>query len=237
MKHVIFDIDGTLIKPLHPMVALQRVPYAIKKVFGKDSESITSDLWKTRGYNGKGDRFIMWDIVQKLGVTRDAFLDNIGALGDAYAEYLSSIEHNGPLYEPIMDAKKLVEMVIEAEHLSEGVLTGNLGASASWKLRHAGYDDFAFGVYGHEADAREDLARLLVPKAQVFYNRTVTPSDIIIVGDTVNDVLCARAIRAVSVIVHTGWNVAKKDFEKTPADLHVDSLLDERVLKLLGLGQ
>ena len=74
-----------------------------------------------------------------------------------------------------------------------------------------------------------------IPKAKKFFGRDIIPSDITIIGDTVNDVLCDRAIGATVIIVSTGWNVHKDEFADHLPDLHVDSLLDERVLSLLGL--
>ncbi len=236
-KLVLFDIDGTLIRAQRMQDNLQRFPYAIKKVFGVDIGVFTMARWKSKNFNGMGDRYILWEFAKDYGITKDALLDRIGDIGNAFAEYLESIKNGGPSYAVIPDAKTLVEKVIAAEHLSEGVLTGNLGPAASWKLRSAGLPDIAFGVYGHEADERNDLARLILPKAEAYFGRVFAPNDIIIIGDTVRDAECARVIGATVVIVSTGWEVTKEDFAGFPPDLHVDSLMDERVLALLGLHQ
>jgi len=234
-KLVLFDIDGTLVQPLRPVDAIQRFRYAIQKVFGEDIGPITEERWKKKRYNGTVDRYILWDLASQVGVKRDAFIDRIGEIGDACVEYFDSIASKGPLYGMIPDGKRLVDAVIAATHLSEGVLTGNLGQGASYKLHAAGYQDFSFGVYGHEADNREDLARLVLPKAEVYFGQQFMPSDIVIIGDTINDVECARAIGAQVVIVATGWNVEKSEFTASPPDLHVDTLVDEQLFKLLGL--
>lgn len=234
-KLVIFDIDGTLIRALRPIDNLQRFRFSINKIFGCDIGELTKERWQQGNYNGKGDRFILWSLIEPLGVSRDAFLDRVGEIGDAFSEHLDRIASSGESYAVIPEVKQLVDRVIAAEHLSEGVLTGNLVQSASWKLHATGFPDFAFGVYGHEADAREDLARLLIPKAKLYYGRDIEPQDIIVIGDTVNDVLCAKAIGATSVIVTTGWEVSVKALLAANPDLIVDSLIDERVMNLLGL--
>lgn len=236
-KLVLFDIDGTLIRAERMLDNLQRFPYSAKKIFGVDIGAFTMERWKDKNFNGAGDRYILWEFIKDFGVTKDAFLDRIGDVGDAFAEYLESIKDGGPSYTVIPDAKALVEKVIAADHLSEGVLTGNLGPSASWKLRSTGLPDIAFGVYGHEADERNDLARLIPPKAEAYFGQKFAPRDIIIIGDTVRDAECARVIGAMVVIVATGWEVAKEDFSMFPPDLFVDSLMDEKVLTLLGLHQ
>lgn len=236
-KLVLFDIDGTLIRAQRMLDNLQRFPYSAKKIFGIDIGALTMERWKAKNFNGAGDRYILWEFIKDFDITKDAFLDRIGDVGDAFAEYLESIKDGGPSYTVIPDAKTLVEKVIAADHLSEGVLTGNLGPAASWKLRSTGLPDIAFGVYGHEADERNDLARLIPSKAKVYFGHAFVPSDIIIIGDTVRDVACARVIGATAVIVATGWEVTKEDFSLNPPDIFVDSLMDEKVLTLLGLHQ
>ena len=234
-KLVIFDIDGTLIRALRPIDNLQRFRYSIQKIFIKDIGPITEERWHKGNYNGMGDRAILWVLVEPFGISRDMFLDQIGLFGDAFIEYLDSIAAAGPSYAVIPEAKTLIDRVIKAEHLSEGVLTGNLGQSARWKLHSVGLPDFAFGVYGHEADKREDLSKLLIPKATAYFGKAVRPRDIVVIGDTVNDIRCARVIGALVVIVNTGWRIDKETLIKAKPDLFVDTLLDERVLTLLGL--
>jgi phosphoglycolate phosphatase len=238
-KLVIFDIDGTLILANQPQAALQRFRYSLQDVFGVDIGEITADSWKSRNFNGRGDRYNAWAYLKDTGVSRDIFLDKLGAVGDAFVTELDRIseeqKHIGPLYTLIPQAKQLLDSVIAADHLSEGTLTGNLGPSANWKLASVGLPTFGFGVYGHEADEREDLARLLVSRTKKYFKHEYTPEDIVFVGDTVHDVSCARAVGAKVIIVSTGWNVHKDEFAANPPDLHVDTLMDTRVLAMLGL--
>jgi phosphoglycolate phosphatase len=235
-KLVLFDIDGTLLKSSKSTNHLERFQYALKKVFQVDVGPVTDEFWSSKNYHGMGDRHIIWDMIKDYGVSRDTFVDKIGLVGDAFCEYLDSLTHDGPLYTAFPHAKQLCELVIKASHLSEGVLTGNLRHTASWKLKNAGYQDFAFGVYGHEADTRNDLARLVIPKAKIYFEKEFKPEEVIILGDTKKDVECARAIGATVVIVATGWNIKKSDFDDTIPDLLVDTLMDEHVLKLLDLS-
>lgn len=236
-QFVIYDIDGTLVRTKRLTDNLQRFRYAIQIVFGKDIGKVTEELWRDKGYNGKGDRHILWEMVRPLGILQEELLRKIDDIGNAFVEYFEMIQDDGPSYEVIPDAKLMLQNVIEAPHLWQGVLTGNLGPAASWKLKASGLPDIGFGVYGHEADSRDDLARLLLPKIKQHYNVDIAPRDIVIVGDTVHDARCAAAIGATSIIVMTGWNVSKHDVEEEHPDLIVDSLLDSRVGSLLGLKQ
>lgn len=232
-KLVLFDLDGTLIRALRPLDALQRFRYAVRDIFGHDIGEITQHYWKDHGYNGRSDRYILRGMLKDSGVSRDQLIDNLGAVGDKFVEYLA--KETEPLYASFPEAKKLVDMVIAAGHLHEGLLTGNLIQSAMWKLHAAGYPSIAFGAFGNEADERDELSRLAMMKAKDYFGHAFAPEDIVIIGDTVNDISCARAIGAPVVIVKTGWDVSHEELEKAKPDLLVDSLLDPKVLSLLGL--
>lgn len=234
-KLALLDIDGTLIRAVRAMDNLQRFRYAIQKVYGVDVGEFTKERWDKGKYNGMGDRYILWDLVKPYNVHRDRFVDTIGDIGEAFVEYLDALRPGGPSYEIIEGAREFVDAVVSSPNVSEGILTGNLIQSAMWKLSSVGLPQIAFGVYGHEADHRNDLARLVPPKAKAYFGEDVAVGDIVVIGDTVHDVACARAIGAKVVIVSTGWNVQKSEFDTAKPDLLVDSLMDERVFELLGL--
>lgn len=233
-KLVLFDIDGTLIRPIAAVEAVKRFPYAIKQIFGKDVPSGV-ELWKT--FNGWSDRSILWAHMESTGVPKEVFLSQMGALEDVFVEYLERASKQQHLYEAIEDAHALFKKIHAAGHLVLATLTGNLKKGAHWKLRHTGinHEYFALGIYGQEADFRDDLARLVIPKVKRELGLSFDPSSIIFIGDTVHDIRCARAIGATVVAVTTGWNISKSSLEQEKPDLLVDSLLDERVLDLLQL--
>lgn len=234
---VLFDIDGTLITPLRPAFAISRFSYAIKKVMGVDVE-VNTTMWKR--FNGWSDRGIFWTLLkEQTKTTKQDMLAHIDEISDAFVEYLESLAVGQKVYAEIPAARQLFDKVKTGDHLILGTLTGNLEKSAKWKLKHTGVpvDSFVFGVYGHEADTRDELARLVIPRANAMFHMSLKPHDIIVIGDTVHDIRCARVIGARVVAVSTGWNIAKEDLANEKPDLLVDSLLDERVLTLLGLGQ
>lgn len=233
-KYVMFDIDGTLIRALAPEYAMGRFPYAIKKVFNID---VSLDSFIRKRFNGVGDRGIFLGLLDGSGVSQELLVSKLDALGDAFDEYLTNASKERALYAKIDHAHQLFMKVHNSRHHVLGTLTGNLGKSALWKLSHVGIssDQFCVSVYGHEADMRNDLAKLVIPKIAQLYGDIADPSDIIFIGDTKHDIICARSIGARVIIVTTGWNINKEELQKMKPDLLVDSLMDERVLSLLGL--
>ncbi|MEK7060874.1 MAG: HAD hydrolase-like protein [Patescibacteria group bacterium] len=234
-KYVMFDIDGTLIRPLAPEFAMGRFPYAIKKVFNKDI-NLDSSMWSKR-FNGVGDREIFLGLLEGSGVSQEFLVSKLDSLGDAFDEYLTNASKERALYARIDHAHQLFMKVHNSRHHVLGTLTGNLGKSALWKLSHVGIstDQFCVSVFGHEADMRDDLAKLVIPKIETLYGETPDPRDIIFIGDTKHDIICARKIGARVIIVTTGWNIDKGELQRMKPDLLVDSLMDERVLQLLEL--
>jgi phosphoglycolate phosphatase len=87
-----------------------------------------------------------------------------------------------------------------------GLLTGNLAAGASLKLRAAGLDParFAVGAYGSDSPRRSDLPAVAAERARALTGRTFTGAAVVIVGDTPHDVACGASIGARSVGVASG---------------------------------
>jgi phosphoglycolate phosphatase len=101
-----------------------------------------------------------------------------------------------------------------------GLLTGNARRTAHAKLEAARLDVACFDVggYGDEHPDRAALARLAVSRAQAQSGQAL---DVIVVGDTANDIRAARAIAARAVAVTTG-HVSRA--ELADADRVVDRL-------------
>jgi phosphoglycolate phosphatase len=87
------------------------------------------------------------------------------------------------------------------------LLTGNLAPVARLKLRMMSlveFFDFESGAYGSDSPRRTDLPLIAAERAARRYGRVFAGPDIVIVGDTPNDIACARAVGARAVAVATG---------------------------------
>jgi phosphoglycolate phosphatase-like HAD superfamily hydrolase len=106
-----------------------------------------------------------------------------------------------------------------------GVLTGNVSATAPIKLRAGGFDPawFPIGAYGSEAADRNLLPFLALERARQHLQRSITPEQVVIVGDTPADVACARALGAVAVAVLTGFS-SREEITSAAPDYVLDDL-------------
>jgi phosphoglycolate phosphatase-like HAD superfamily hydrolase len=88
-----------------------------------------------------------------------------------------------------------------------GLLTGNLVGGAELKLRSAGIDParFAVGAYGSDSGKRSDLPAIAAERAERRAGRRFAGDDIVIIGDTPDDVACGKPVGARAVAVATGY--------------------------------
>lgn len=117
------------------------------------------------------------------------------------------------------------------------LLTGNTRTGAKLKLAHYKLDqyfNFDHSAFGELAEDRRELARIAL---QRFYisNSGISSKDLIFIGDTINDVLCAKAIDARCIIVLDGSSKKREDFVECQPWKIIDALPDnpEDFAKLL----
>lgn len=92
------------------------------------------------------------------------------------------------------------------EEIEQAILTGNTRVAARVKLDHFSIRHFfAFGAYGDESKDRNALAELALRRAREGTGGTMDPRNIFVIGDTVRDVACGKAIGAHTVAVATGF--------------------------------
>src|SRR5213593_1247309 len=84
--------------------------------------------------------------------------------------------------------------------------SGDLAVGAALKLESAGLDParFRVGAYGSDSSRRSDLPAVAAARASALTGRTFRGTDVVIVGDTPDDVACGRPVGARSVAVATG---------------------------------
>lgn len=230
-KLVLFDIDGTLIAHAGTLTdALARYDFAIKAAYGVNS---VFDITK---YNGFIERSIAWDLVRDSGITRDEFLHKFPMYVENLHQSLVELSRTHPLYVTIPDAVTLLEKVSTKDDIAIGVITGNAKRIGKWKLEATNLATFFdFGLFGDQADDRNELAKLVFEKARAHFGQTFKASDIIVIGDTVHDIRCGKAIGATTIAVTTGLHVPPATLAAENPDYLVDTLLDRRILTMFGL--
>lgn len=131
----------------------------------------------------------------------------------------------------------LLESLSRIPNVAMGLLTGNSREGAMTKVRYFGIDrHFQFGGYGHAHDCRNKVAReALLDCRRWATPREVSEDHVWVIGDTVNDIRCARSIGANVVAVATGGN-SRIELEKENPELALDDLASHEALLELCLA-
>ena len=188
----LFDIDGTLLTT--DGAAREAIALAVHDCLGVEDD--LGDI----PFAGRTDPLILADILSKHG---RAFQD-----GEGERFWTTAYTRMDALLTPgrgrlLPGVAAMLDTVGAEPSWVTALLTGNTTGMARIKLGHFGIAErFAFGAFGEEAPDRNALARIAVGRAAAGYG--VPPARCIVVGDTENDIACARAAGARVVAVATG---------------------------------
>lgn len=212
-KLILWDIDGTLL--YSGGVAGEAMRAAMTRVYGRASDN------ERRGYAGKTDQQIILETFPDQAPAN--LLGRLDEFTSAYLAILTEHVENFKSRGRVMaGAVTVLERLRDAGPV-QSLLTGNLAPVARLKLdlmSIAGFFDFDAGAYGSDSPRRADLAPIAAARAARRYGRDFCGGDVVVIGDTPNDIACARAAGARAVAVATGpFSVAEL------AAHHPDALL------------
>ena len=130
----------------------------------------------------------------------------------------------------------LLDDLQRQDHVLVGLLTGNLRSDAARKLSHYGLaDHFKFGGFGDLWTERNAIASEACTQAR--YHARGKLDGVMVIGDTVHDIRCARSIGACAVAVPTGNTSADQLRDEAP-DILVEDLTEVEPLleRIHGTG-
>ena len=195
-KLVLFDIDGTVVNSNG--AGVRSMLEAMEAVFGREADS--------DGYSmsGKTDAQIAVELMGKAGIGREEVFENLDRVWAHYIKGLAGeLEDRAPTVCP--GVPELLNRLSRHPEVLLGLLTGNVERGAWLKLKKAGVARyFRLGAFGDRVPDRRLLPDVARSKAEALVGRRFPGMDTVIVGDTPNDVVCARSADAVAVAVATG---------------------------------
>jgi phosphoglycolate phosphatase-like HAD superfamily hydrolase len=232
MKLVLFDIDGTLLWT--DGAGRRAIHRALLEEMG------TAGPITGYRFDGKTDPQIVHELLTLAGHPDADDSERVAAVCRRYLERLRD-ELDRParttrLMEGVAELLAALALREAAGAALVGLLTGNLEAGAALKLRSAGLDPsrFAVGAYGSDSAHRVDLPPIAVRRAEQRTGRRFASADLVIVGDTPDDVACARPYQARALAVATGfYNVAAL---RATGATHVFATLADTAAVLEAIG-
>ena len=219
-KLILWDIDGTLI--YSGGVAGECMRAALTQIYG----SAPND--ERRSYAGKTDQ----QIILEAFPDRDPelLLGQLDQFAALYMEQLTIRRAELAARGRVLDGVVTTLEQLGAGEVVQSVLTGNLAPVARLKLELTGlleHFDLEVGAFGSDHHRRAELVPIAAARAELRYGRRYDGQDVVVIGDTPNDIACARAAGARAVAVATGpFSVA--DLQAHAPDAVLPDLVDTR---------
>lgn len=222
-KAVVVDLDGTLIEFKIDYMPLRAE--VIKLLVGKGLH---------------GNLFSTSDSMFKMLDKAEVFLRDKGETGGKLREIYEATFALADPYE--IDAVRQANLIPGAkdalQSLREMGLRLGLFTTDGIKATKYALSKFGLGPFFDAVVTREDIQKVKPDSAHLLATLkplNVTPKDAVVVGDSMIDVMCARAVEALAVGVTTGFSTSE-DLKKVGADYIIQSISELPSL-LQGLQQ
>jgi phosphoglycolate phosphatase-like HAD superfamily hydrolase len=222
MNVILFDIDGTLL--VTNRAGSTAMHAALLSEFQVEQPVVVD-------FAGRADRGIIAEFFEQHEIELND--ESVARFTTAYLRELplALAQQGGSVLPGVAD---LLAHTAEREDTAIGLLTGNLRAGAMRKLGHFELDHhFAFGGFGDSHVERDDVAREAFDAAVAHVGKPLEAERVIVIGDTVRDITCARSIGAKAIAVATGSHSYEMLAEARPDVLVKDLSAFEFILELI----
>ena len=217
-KIPLFDIDGTLLSSGNP-VHVASYASAINTIFA--SLHLKPDEIRIHERQGMIDNQILLALLSEHGVPSDLAQECLPALVKVMERYF--IQHVGVTpAETIMPGVEPLLFELRRAGFPLSILSGNIQIIGCTRLYRAELfsEMCAIGAYGDMASTRAELVPVAIEHLEHKLKMRIRPSDVVVIGDTVKDIECAREAGVSVIAVATGGSTYEK-LEAAQPDLLV----------------
>src|SRR5256714_2480246 len=229
---LLWDLDGTLVRGKRLGTFKDYTAPMLESVFG------TAGCLREMIVSGMTDLQIVEEALRGEGITRADIYLRRDELRRCYLEEMKRAVGSGAhAIEPIPGGREVRQAADEHPRYRSALLTGNIEPAAHFKVEVAGLAEFFTlpGAFGDESFDRRDLPALAAQRINDYLQANLTPEQFIVIGDTPNDIACARHFGARVVAVATGRIHSAEDLRASEPDVLLPDLLDvDLVMKTLA---
>jgi phosphoglycolate phosphatase len=234
LRIILWDIDGTLIRSVRSGAFKEYTAPVLESVFG------TAGRLSGMTVSGMTDLQIVAEALADEGFTREEISARLGELVPQYVaalERATSGHASEPVFEVLPGVRELLTRLDAHVRYRSALLTGNVRPAAELKMRLVGLSDFFRlpGAFGDDSHDRRDLPALAHERICRHLGLHLLPSQLVVVGDTPNDIACARHFGAHAVGVGTGRHAGVEALRPHSPDALLPDLSDtNHVMEVLA---
>ena len=223
MRILLWDIDGTLIRSARPGGYKEYTIPVLEEIFG------TSGRLGDMHVSGMTDLQIVFEALNDSGITQEEILARAEVLVARLTEEARRVTGNGvKFFELLPGVRETLEALDTHPRYQSALVTGNIKPMAELKMELVGLDHFFTlpGAFGDESHNRRDLPARAAERIRKHLQIDLAPEQFIVIGDTPNDIDCARHFGARAVAVGTGRFYSREEIMACEPDAILDDLTD-----------
>ena len=227
LRILLWDIDGTLIRSARVGAFKDYTAPVLEGVFGTRGRLMEMSV------SGMTDLQIVLEALRDEGFTHEQIRERIDDLRTRYMLEMERVARNdNELFYLLPGAREILEATANHPRYRNALLTGNIEAAAHLKMKLVGLSDFFNlpGAFGDESHDRRDLPALAAVRINAHLNLDLQPSQFIVIGDTPNDIACARHFGAKVVAVATSRMFSPDDLLAHQPDALLPDLADAELV-------
>src|SRR5437870_8856850 len=223
LRILLWDLDGTLVRGARYGIFKDYTVPMLETVFG------TSGCLGEMIVSGMTDLQIVEEALRGVGITREHISARKEELLRCYIKEMKRATGNGDhLITAMPGAHEVLQRIDEHPRYASALLTGNIEPAAYLKVEITGLAEFFRlpGAFGDESFDRRDLPAIAAQRINDHLQANLTPEQFIVIGDTPNDIACARHFGARVVAVATGRVHSAEELLVCEPDAQLADLID-----------
>jgi phosphoglycolate phosphatase len=201
LRILLWDIDGTLMRSARVGLFKDYTIPVLEEVYG------TAGRLREMTVSGMTDLQIVFEALRDEDFTSAQIRARMRDLRVGYIRAMKRATGNGEqLFEALPGARETLTAMGQHARYRNALLTGNIRSAARLKLRLVNLSQFFKlpGAFGDDSEDRRDLPARAAHRINRRLKLDLRPSQFIVIGDTPNDIACAKHFGARAVAVATG---------------------------------
>lgn len=232
IRIILWDIDGTLMSSTVAGAYKGYFSLALERVYGSSGKLAELTV------SGMTDTQIAYEALKDEGFTPEKILSEVPnfltVLKEEMFRFISNRENP---YRKFEGANEIVQKTDESPLFINTLLSGNLSVAAEIKLSLVDLWKYFKNVPHSFGEISHDRRQLAIEAGKIynkFLQAEIKPEQFIVIGDTPNDIACARAFGAKVISVATGRNHSTEELSKHKPDHLLENLKNtNEILKII----